>query len=279
MLILFLGGDIRQEYASEYLRQHGIPSEVFIDFILNEKIKYYISKSDCIVLPLPVLKEGKYLNMKGDIRIPLKNLFEAIGFDKIILAGMLPDSLEEYSDYDNHKKIDYYNDERFKIYNAYLSAEGAVFYAKKRMDKSIHSSQIAIMGYGRIGKILSHILRAQGAKIYIFTRKQLDMVWSELSGFQSQEIKNMGTIDDIKNMDVIFNTIPSHIFNEDIVQNISDHTLIIDIASYPYGIDEKLLERYPLKYFKEAGIPGRYAPQSAGEALGKTIINLLERRY
>ena len=45
------------------------------------------------------------------------------------------------------------------------------------------------------------------------------------------------------------------------------------MASFPYGIDDKLAAEYNLKYYKELGIPGRYAPMSAGEIIAKTIIN------
>ena len=34
-----------------------------------------------------------------------------------------------------------------------------------------------------------------------------------------------------------------------------------------------LIKKYNLNYYRELGIPGRYAPQSAGEIIGKTIID------
>ena len=53
-------------------------------------------------------------------------------------------------------------------------------------------------------------------------------------------------------------------------------TIIIDLSSYPFGIDEAIVEKYKLNYHRELGIPGRYAPKSAGEIIGKTILNNIE---
>ena len=73
--------------------------------------------------------------------------------------------------------------------------------------------------------------------------------------------------------DLIFNTIPFWIMDEHFAKSKNSDTIIIDLASRPFGIDEELVNRYHLKYYRELGIPGRYAPQSAGEIIGQTIIN------
>ena len=275
MRALFLGGDIRQKYASDYLSKRRIESEAVCDVVLDEEMRQRIETTDALVLPLPVVKIGKYLNTHNNIKIEINEIIPYISNNQIVFGGMVGSELRNCLEQNGITVFDYYEEETFKIYNAFLSAEGAIFYAKGRMNRSIHGSHIAIMGYGRIGKILSHLLHAQGAKISVITRKELDRVWSDLSGFSSENI-NCGV--NIKKYDLIFNTIPANIFTEEILQSITDKTLIIDISSYPYGISDKLLEKHDLNYYREPSIPGRYAPQSAGEALGKTIINLLERR-
>ena len=63
------------------------------------------------------------------------------------------------------------------------------------------------------------------------------------------------------------------IMDEEFVRSTDPMTIIIDLASFPYGMDDKLAKEYNLKYYRELGIPGRYAPVSAGEIIAKTIIN------
>ena len=281
MRALFLGGDIRQKYACEYLLKNGIESDVFCDFILDDTIINKIKNTDVIIFPLPSVKEEIYLNMKAENKLNIYDIIEFIDVKHIVLGGMINESILASLSSKSAMVFDYYEDETFKIYNAFLSAEGAVFYAKKRMDRSIHGASIAVMGYGRIGKILSHLLNAQGAHVSVFTRKELDRVWGSLAGFRANSIASLSKEDKktvgLCECDVIFNTIPAHIFDDMILSHLKPNTLIIDVSSYPFGVSDDILSKYELKYFRESGIPGRYAPQSAGEALGKTIINFLER--
>lgn len=279
MKVLFLGGDIRQQYASEYLCQNGIESNAYIDFSINEEIIKEINKVEAIVLPLPISKDGIYLNSNSSII--LKDLFDNISKSQIVLGGKVPIEIYSYPTLQKNKIIDYNNDEFFAVQNALLSSEGAIFYAKQKINKSIHGSNIAIFGFGRIGKILSYLLNVQGAHITVYTRKELDCAWSKLIGFNTCRINNyiIKRADnfEIMNFDLIFNTIPFHIIDENLLGTISKDSIIVDLASFPYGIDETLIDKYQLKYYKEPGIPGRYAPKSAGEIIGATIMNILAR--
>ena len=188
MRALFLGGDIRQKYASDYLSKRRIESEAFCDVVLDEEMRQRIETTDALVLPLPVVKIGKYLNTHNNIKIEINEIIPYISNNQIVFGGMVGSELRNCLEQNGITVFDYYEEETFKIYNAFLSAEGAIFYAKGRMNRSIHGSHIAIMGYGRIGKILSHLLHVQGAKISVITRKELDRVWSDLSGFSSENI-------------------------------------------------------------------------------------------
>jgi len=49
--------------------------------------------------------------------------------------------------------------------------------------------------------------------------------------------------------------------------------MLIDLASPPYGIDLRAAWNRGLRAWREPGLPGRYCPQSAAEA----ILNALDR--
>ena len=267
MRILFLGGDLRQKYACEYLNKKNINSKVYIDFALDEEIISEIDSSEVIVLPLPVPKDGIY------------DLFDKFNTSHTVLGGMIPkDVYEKY--FERCKAIvDYYKNDYFVLQNAFLSAEGAIFYAKEKIKRSIKDARIAILGFGRIGKMISYLLWSQGAKISVFTRNNVDCLWSSLVGLDAHKIEILESVDrigDINEFDIIFNTVPHHILNENLI-SVIDKPIIIDLASSPYGIDDELLKKYNISYFREPGIPGRYAPQSAGEIIGETIMNILKQ--
>ena len=194
----------------------------------------------------------------------------------MIIAGKLSSKMIEVINQNNLKIIDYYNIEYFQIMNALLSAKGSIYLAKSKFSKSIYNSNIAILGFGRIGKILAYLLHLQGASISIGARKDNDLAWGKICGFKTIPLNNPKEFNNsISNAkyDIIINTIPSKIMNETFCKNINKNALIIDIASPPYGMDESLAHQYTINYHRESGIPGRYAPQSAGEIIAKTIID------
>ena len=71
---------------------------------------------------------------------------------------------------------------------------------------------------------------------------------------------------------IIINTIPSNIIPEDAL-NRKNKPYILDIASYPYGINEEIIKRYKdiINYNLYLGIPGKFAPKRASEILLKII--------
>lgn len=279
MRALFLGGDLRQKYANDFMCQNKVDSEVFMNFVLDDNIKAKINSASIIGLPIPLLNKDMYINMPDNNSIKPEDILMFLNKGCVVFGGNIPNYIREIIFQHNCAYFDYFDIESFQINNALLSAEGGIYYAKQRLERSIHSSNIAILGFGRIGKVLAYLLHLQGAKITICARKDSDYTWSKLAGFDGFKIKtfeNESNLNLIENKyDIIFNTIPFWIMGESFVKTLSDDTLIIDIASYPFGIDESLVKKYNLKYFRESGIPGRYAPKSAGEIMAKTIIDYI----
>ena len=102
------------------------------------------------------------------------------------------------------------------------------------------------------------------------------MFWSRVLGINGTRINNMLSWSDIKGYDIVFNTIPERIINIGFEKNTNEYPIIIDVASSPYGIGEEMAKKYNLNYHIESSIPSRYAPKSAGIALGNLIIKILE---
>ena len=279
MNAIFLGGDQRQKFASEYLNLHNIYAEYYEDFQLDEEIKSKIKSSTIVALPIPILNDNKFLNKFGTNIINPYEIFELLNENHIVFAGKFTDSLKSYLINNKINYFDYFDMESFQIKNALLSAEGAIHYAKERLNKSIANSEIGILGFGRIGKILVYLLHSQGARITVYARNESDFAWCKLIGLNAVKIKILGNTSKLefsdKKYDIIFNTIPYKIMDENFAEKHNENTIIIDLASYPFGIDDKVVDKYSLKYYRELGIPGRYAPQSAGEIIGETILNYL----
>lgn len=280
MKVTFLMGDERHRYACEYLIKQGIDALSFIDHIFDNEIINRIKESDVIVLPLPLSRDGETINNPvGHNKILISDVLEAVSDKCILISGKIPISIRELFDDNRIKYIDYYDLDSFQIKNALISAEGTIHYAMEHYKGGIFGTDIAILGYGRIGKIIAYFLHLQGASITVCTRKDSDLAWCNLMGTKTFKLYKSGCKENLYEIadknDIFINTIPSNVMDEEFIKNLRKDTLIIDIASEPFGIEENLLDKYDINYHRELGIPGRFAPKSAGEALGIEVLNII----
>lgn len=138
---------------------------------------------------------------------------------------------------------------------------------------TLHNSKILILGYGRIGKVLSKMLQGIGAKVSVAARKYSDLAWIETSGYlpiRMSEISNY-----LNNFDVIFNTVPHIILDVKELESIKKDALIIDLASKPGGINFEKAKEVGLKTIWALSLPGKVAPVSAAKYMKDTIYNII----
>lgn len=279
MKILILGGDSRQSYAYALLQKRGYQVSLYQSFVLDESMKRIISDSDVIVLPIPVSKDGVHLNSSDVLMVDIIN---CISKNSVVYGGITNANLKSIM-IENHIMVkNLFDFEDFTINNALISAEGALYYVKEKYKGSIYKSRVAVLGFGRIGKILSFYLNAHGSDVSVFARRESDVAWCKLIGFDAYNTEILSSKNNEKlfvNYDIIFNTVPSRLMSEELLKSISADTVILDLASAPYAIDEEVAKAINLNYYRESSIPGRYAPKSAGEIIAITIINdILSRR-
>ena len=104
------------------------------------------------------------------------------------------------------------------IPNAVPTAEGAIEIAIAETPFTIHGSKSLVLGYGKIGKILSKDLYALGAQTYVEARKYADLAMIEGHGYEPLPLDNLK--DHIHEFDIIFNTIPSLILDDEILAKV-----------------------------------------------------------
>ena len=76
------------------------------------------------------------------------------------------------------------------IPNAVPTAEGAIEIAIAETPFTIHGSKSLVLGYGKIGKILSKDLYALGAQTYVEARKYADLAMIEGHGYEPLPLDN-----------------------------------------------------------------------------------------
>jgi len=288
--ILVLGGDSRQIYMSQYLRKNGARAVLFgFDNIKQEKpelefddlefasgsLKDEISKSDIIILPLPVTRDNSYLNCAFSKKnVKLSEIVRHITKDHIVFGGMIKDELFEKLSKKAAQVTDYFLREDLSVLNAIPTAEGVLGIIIDKLPITIHSSECAVTGFGRTGKAVGRSLRALGAKVTVSARSTDALANAISEGHQVCPLSEL--YKQAHKFDVLINTIPSLVIDKKILQNLRRDCLIIEIASAPFGVDFAGADRLGINVIKAGSLPGKVAPKTAGKIISDTLINILK---
>lgn len=164
------------------------------------------------------------------------------------------------------------NIDSFIYKNAVATSEGAIVKAIENSKKTISNSNILILGFGRIGKILSNILKGFSANIYVEARKTTDLALIDSLGFEAIDIKKLD--EHLNKFDYIFNTIPSLILDDKKLELVKSNATIIDLASFPGGIDFNKARELNLNVDLTMSLPSKITPITAAYYMEEEISKL-----
>lgn len=275
----FIGGDLRQLRVIAALLSEGHRVRSFAldvssvpDAEIASTLADCISDADIVVLPLPYSTIPKQIHT--DMTVYTEDVLHLMHHGQILLAGCADEYLKGLADLYQVPLADYANREEFAVLNAIPTAEGALEIAMRETPHTIHESRCLVLGYGRIGKILADRLLAMGAKTDVFARKHRDLAWVHahgLCGIRRQDFDRT-----LPQYDVIFNTVPAPILDFHALAKIRDDCCIIDLASKPGGVDFAAAREMGKTVIWALSLPGKVAPQTAGDIMKDTIMNILE---
>ena len=257
-----IGGDLRSAYLAGLLAEDGykVITSGFDSTDLPPCVTgctnpaQAVSLADCVILPLPVTTDDSTINAPfSRMRISLDCVRR-----EVEARGLMID--------------DYFKREELAVHNAVPTAEGAIQLAMEELPVTIGGARCLITGYGRVGRVLSRLLVALGAQVTVAARKFADLAWAEAQGCRAVELSRMRESGDY---DVIFNTVPSLLFDRPMLKALDKGTLLIDLASRPGGVDFNAAAELQIKTIWALSLPGRVAPKSAGQIIKTTILNMI----
>ena len=260
MNFCIIGGDLRSFFLAKILskEKHEVTLYGF-DKLENfkecEKYDEMIRNSDNIVLPIPFSKDNQYVNMPFSNKdIAIRELSYYLE-NKTIFVGNIHQELKEDLHRKHNQVIDFMSKEEFAILNAIPTAEATIEIILKNTKKILQNSNCLIMGFGRIGKVLAYKLKGLSAKVTCMVTSEVEKAWAVAYGYETTRIENLqNNCTKFKQYDIIINTIPKVIFREEL-KGVKKETLIIDLASKPYGIDRNLVEQENLNFIEALGLP------------------------
>ena len=284
---LVLGGDLRSIRLAEMLSEDG--NKVFsygqeradeiVDNDIIEKcssLKDALNKAQIIIAPVPFSNNSGNINTPfSDEKIMIQDLLKS-NKTKLLIGGNISQEISEKLSEKYLDVIDIMKRDELAILNTIATAEGTIEVAISNTDRILQGSRVLILGFGRVGKIVAAKFSKLSAIVTCAARKVSDLAWIKAYGYDSLDINNM--LYDLKDFDIIINTVPQTIINERELKHMDSNVLLIDLASAPGGIDSKTAKNMGLKFVWALALPGRIAPTSSAKFIKETIYNILDER-
>ena len=245
-LIYPIGATAASRYAAAFLAQAGLP---LVDHPTPEVTH--------LLLDVPSFGPDGALRGGGALEKILETLPQYITG----AGGNL-----DHPALDGYRKIDLRQDADYIAENAAITADCALQVAAPLLTCTLSRSPALVIGWGRIGKCLSQLLKAIGNDVTIAARKPADRAMVQALGYTAADPSLLA---DLSRYRVIFNTAPAPVLDREQLA-LCKNCVKIELAS------KKGLDCGDVVWAR--GLPGVYAPETSGRLIADTLIRLLKER-
>lgn len=277
--ISFIGGDERMLFAAGEFARDGFDVSVCgFDISTGEygnirrenELYGALDGARYVILPLPYSRDGANVNAPFfSENISVADIFATADERVYILGGMLGGEFLK-----RERTVDYYAREDFAVLNSVPTAEGAVKFAVEETKRTLCGMNVAVLGFGRVGKVLAKTLTSLGANVTVFARSAEARAWAKV--FFCRPLAFSKLYEHIGDFGCIFNTVPQTVMGERELARVKRGSVIIELASAPYGVDAKTAERMGVRVCPAPSLPGRITPKTAGNIIYETLKEIME---
>lgn len=282
--VLLLGGDARQLEIIHKLCELDAQvtvcgfdqkKEIHAKVVPVELLKNSLYELDALILPaVGTDDEGFIHTVFSSDSLQLTNeLLACLPKDCTVYAGMAKPYLKQMCKDNQLALVELFERDDVAIYNSIPTAEGALMMAIQHTDITIHRSNAIVLGFGRTGISMARALQALGANVYFGVRRSEQYARAYEMGFTPFYTKDLEH--HVRNIDLLFNTIPTMIITAQIIKKLQKSTVIIDLATKPGGTDFQFAEEQGVKALLAPGLPGIVAPRTAGLLLADCLSQLI----
>lgn len=285
MHVAVIGGDARQLEVIRKLNELDAKLSLIgfdqLDHGFTGAIKLQIdeldfSDIDAIILPITGA------NVNGEIETIFSNENIILTEDMLkmtpehctVYSGINTPYLNQIIKVTERKLVLLFERDDIAIYNSIPTVEGTLMMVIQHTDFTIHSSKIAVLGFGRTGMSVARSFSALGAHVKVGARRTEHLARITEMNLTPFHLKDLNK--EVCDIDICINTIPVTILDASAISRMPAHTLIIDLASKPGGTDFRYAEKRGIKALLAPGLPGIVAPKTAGQIIGNVLSQLLK---
>ncbi len=202
-----------------------------------------------LLLPIPSFQPDGSIRGGGDVHA----ILSALPRDITVIGGSLQHpALEDY------KILDLLQDASYVSENADITARCALQLLTVCLPHTLKDCPVLVIGWGRIGKCLARLLRLNDAAVTVCARKEADRAMLHALGYRTQKHP------DAAGFRAVINTAPAPV-----LPDCPDGVFKMELSSVMGIGGENVLWA--------KGLPAIYAPESTGQLISRTLMQLLSR--
>ena len=217
-----------------------------------------LPQADYILLPLPLEQSG----------LPLAQLLGAAKPGALALGGKVTDSARTIARAAGVELVDYFARPELTVYNAIPTAEGCIGILLERRSRTLWGTAVLVLGFGPVGRALAVRLAALGARVTVAARRPVQRAMAEELGLRAVPLTDLAAAA------AAFDTVVTAA----VLAALPKGCLIVDLASKPGGTDFAAARRLGHTALHALSLPTVWAPETAGEALARTVQTILQER-
>lgn len=271
-----IGGDRRQAELARLLEADGHQVLSYgLDAWRSDSVSLeQAASAEVIVLPLPLCKGDGVLNCQ-EAPVPTAELFRLLTPRQIVLAGQVLPAQQKEAEERGVTLVDYFRREEVTVSNAAITAESAIQVAMEHLDRTLLGMDCLVLGFGRIGKLLSYRLHGLGARVSAAARKPESRAWVRAFGWRALDPEALDG--NLSPFGAVFNTVPALLLDSELLAQLPSGCVCVDLASQP-GIDIRSAQTLGLDAVWARSLPGRMAPRAAAAVLRDAVYYILKER-
>lgn len=166
---------------------------------------------------------------------------------------------------DSVQRIDLLKDPYYLSANAAITAEAALGMILQQLKCSIPRAKILILGWGRIGKCLTHQLHHLNAEVSVYARRQEAQAMLRALGYHP--ITPEGLRQRLRQFHCIVNTAPAPILRAEDACRMRPDCFKLELSSGLYLPGGDVVHA--------RGLPGKCKPDASGALIAETVLRHL----
>lgn len=194
--------------------------------------------ADAVLLPIPTPPEMELSTFK----------------DCTMIGGNLPGTLPN--------AVDLLKDPEYLTANAAITAQAALEMILPNLPLTFGASPVLVLGWGRIGKLLSAYLKALGIPVSIFARNPKDRALLLALGYSPYRRS------DLPEYHAVINTIPAVVLTEQDLLSVRPSCYLLELASGHFLLSDRAESG--------RGLPGKKKPNASGRLIAQTAARILK---